>query len=93
MPAELDDITVWAGQVVTVKKSFRFTDKISNDLKQEDYCGKLKYTLVEEESMAFIKMLKPLPGSSDDKVTIVVNVAGESSASTTVISVVGELED
>ena len=41
--------------------------------------------------MDYIKLIQPLPNSSEDKVTIEVNVASEQSSSLVLISIVGEL--
>ena len=93
IPTDLEDIVVWAGQAAVVRKTFRFSDKMSEEENQENFCGKLKYSMAEEDSHEFIKLLRPLPDSSDDEVTIQVNVASVEEASVTLVQIQAELED
>ena len=93
IPTDLEDIVVWAGQTTIVRKTFRFSDKLSNEENEEDICGKLRYSMADEDTLEFIKLLRPLPGSSDDKITILIDVASVDEASLTLIQIQAELED
>ena len=49
--------------------------------------------MADEDTLEFIKLLRPLPGSSDDKITILIDVASVDEASLTLIQIQAELED
>ena len=93
IPADLDDVSVRAGQSVPITKTFKFIDKLSDDQKTEELCGKMKYKLIDADSLSFIELKTPPAGSSSDKVTILINAVDEITASVRTITVIGELEE